>query len=150
MNVPQRPQFQPSVPPFLSLELGAAKSDVAGGSLLRDLAAAEVPVEEIEDTTLPPTLEDKAGAAAEARTVCRRARCWGRSIPQASQARYCVGLMQVQIEQVHWSGLKGSERSIGGGSAVLVVLSERLEGRDEETGLRGGIVVEALRLGGRV
>lgn len=38
----------------------------------------------------------------------------GRSVPQASQARKRVGLIQVQISQVHSSGLKGSERSIRG------------------------------------
>ena len=32
---------------------------------------------------------------------------------QASQAKNRIGLMQVQMLQVHWSGLWGEERSMG-------------------------------------
>lgn len=52
--------------------------------------------------------------------------------------------MQVQISQVHWSGLKGSERSTAVMGELRVVASERAEERE-----RGGAAAEeeeALRL----
>ena len=54
--------------------------------------------------------------------------------------------MQVQIVQVHWSGLKGSEMSIGA-IGELRVGSER---REEGGGMCGAAAMEALRFGGAV
>jgi hypothetical protein len=54
--------------------------------------------------------------------------------------------MQVQIEQVHWSGLKGSEMSIG----AIGELREGSDLREEGGGMWGATTVEALRLGGAV
>lgn len=70
--------------------------------------------------------------------------CCGLSIPHASHARYRTGLMQVQIEQVHWSGLKGSEMSIG----AIGELREVSERREEGGGMCGAGT--ALRFGGAV
>lgn len=52
--------------------------------------------------------------------------------------------MQVQISQVHWSGLKGSERSTAVMGELRVVGSERAEER--EGGGMEGAEEEALRL----
>lgn len=55
--------------------------------------------------------------------------------------------MQVQIEQVHWSGLKGSEMSIG----AIGELREGSERREEGGGRCGAVATaEALRFGGAV
>lgn len=54
--------------------------------------------------------------------------------------------MQVQIEQVHWSGLKGSEMSIG----AIGELREGSERREEGGGMCGAAAMEALRFGGAV
>ena len=55
--------------------------------------------------------------------------------------------MQVQIVQVHWSGLKGSEMSMG----AMGELREGSERREEGGGMCGaGATVEALRFGGAV
>ena len=52
--------------------------------------------------------------------------------------------MQVQIEQVHWSGLKGSEMSIG----AIGELSEVSDRREEGGGMCGAAT--ALRFIGAV
>jgi len=54
--------------------------------------------------------------------------------------------MQVQIEQVHWSGLKGSEMSIG----AIGELRAGSDRREEGGGMCGVATVEALRFGGAV
>lgn len=54
--------------------------------------------------------------------------------------------MHVQIEQVHWSGLKGSEMSIG----AIGELREGSERRAEGGGMCGAVTVEALRFGDAV
>ena len=54
--------------------------------------------------------------------------------------------MQVQIEQVHWSGLKGSEMSIG----AMGELREGSERREEGGGIYGAATVEDLRFDGAV
>ena len=62
--------------------------------------------------------------------------------------------MQVQIEQVHWSGLKGSEMSIAVMGELRAVVPAVGAAFSEERGRGGGCMrgatEEALRFGGGV
>jgi hypothetical protein len=112
-------------------------------SLLRELNGSPLLPYLVDGGILLRT-EETSERGAAGLTERLRVTCCGLSIPQASHARYRTGLMQVQIEQVHWSGLKGSEMSMG----AMGELREVSERREEGGGMCGAGT--ALRFWGAV